>query len=183
MRLRCLCRVKCRLRRCRPWTRSRRPARILLGFADADVNGLLGLDAAREGSLALVPLGTGAPPPPAGLPLPSLTLSTIPLSSREVDYPLVREAYLGSSLATGTAARAWVAPPPHPKPATREHDGPSYPLAPLTSPPASPLGTVILRRGSTRQFDRGSIGFAEQAPSGFARTAETTRPPASALML
>ncbi|HEV8310506.1 MAG TPA: SagB family peptide dehydrogenase [Methylomirabilota bacterium] len=137
------------------------PARVLLGFADADVNALLGLDQAREGSLVLVPLGAGAGPGPAAPPRPPLALSTIPLSSREVDYPLVREAYLASSLATGTAARAWVAQPEHPKPATRGSEALSYALAPLPSPPAAPLGTVILRRGSTRQFGRESIGFAE----------------------
>ena len=35
------------------------PARVLLGFADPLVNALLGIDATREGSLALVPLGRG----------------------------------------------------------------------------------------------------------------------------
>ena len=39
-------------------------ARVLLGFADSPVNALLGIDAAREGALALVPLGRGAGPAP-----------------------------------------------------------------------------------------------------------------------
>src|SRR5213075_1977704 len=44
------------------------PARVVTGFVDGDVNGLLGVDAAREGALALVAIGAPgrpAPPPPA----------------------------------------------------------------------------------------------------------------------
>src|SRR5262249_59413682 len=85
------------------------PARVLLGFADPAVNGLLGIDAAREGSLALVPLGRGAGPAPPSPPAPPLALATVPLSPREVDYPLVRAAYEASALADGGAAQAWLA--------------------------------------------------------------------------
>ena len=37
--------------------------KIVTGFADRDVEHLLGLDPAREGALALVPLGRTAEPP------------------------------------------------------------------------------------------------------------------------
>ena len=83
------------------------PARVLLGFADGAVNALLGLDAEQEGSLALVPLGAGAAPPAPAPSLAPLALATLPLSTREVDYPLVREIYAATSLPDGDAARAW----------------------------------------------------------------------------
>lgn len=76
------------------------PARVVVGFVDAAVNALLGLDAEREVALTLVPLGRGTPPPPAP-PVPALRLATRPLSSREVDYPLIRAAHAASSLAGG----------------------------------------------------------------------------------
>jgi SagB-type dehydrogenase family enzyme len=136
------------------------PARVLLGFADAEVNRLLGVDADREGSLALVPLGDGAAPPAPPPPADPLALTTLPLSPREVDYPLVRQIYAATSLAGGAAARDWVSPGAGA--GDRGAAGPvSHPLAPLPAPPAQSLGEVILRRGSTRQFDGGPIGFGE----------------------
>lgn len=133
------------------------PASILLAFADAEVNRLLGLDDAREASLALVPLGEGAPLPPAAPPLEPLDLRTVPLSAREVDYPLVRRAYHGSALDSGTAARAW-AGPLGPR---ADREPPDRPLEPAPAPARAPLGEVILRRGSTRVFAREPIGFAD----------------------
>jgi SagB-type dehydrogenase family enzyme len=134
------------------------PARVLLGFADDAVNQLLGLDPTREGALALVPLGTGAPVPGDAGTAEPLVLRTVPLSTREVDYPLVRAAYRLTSLPSGEAARAWIArragaagPTPSPPP--------DHALAPVASPPRTPLGEVILRRGSTRQFAREPIKF------------------------
>jgi SagB-type dehydrogenase family enzyme len=132
------------------------PARVLLGFADGAVNALLGLDAAREGSLALVPVGAGAPvpaPAPAAAPL---ALATLPLSTREVDYPLVREVYAATALPDGAAARAWAAAPP--AAAAPPGELVSHAGAPLADPPPASLGDVILRRGSTRQFAREAIG-------------------------
>ena len=137
------------------------PARILLGFADPLVNALLGLDATREGSLALVPLGRGAGPALPSPPTPSLALPSVPLSPREEDYPLVRAAYAASALPDGAAARAWLAhveERPH-SPAlpvrleaglTRSPDGPPR-------EPSRALGETILRRGSTREFRRDPI--------------------------
>jgi SagB-type dehydrogenase family enzyme len=149
------------------------PARVLVGFADAPVNDLLGLDVAREASVVLVPLGPGGAGPAAAPPVEPLALATVPLSAREVDYPLVRAAHAGTSLPSGAAARAWVEPTrggpgadpeaPGARPAdsrTRPPDPgarppgprPSHPLGAPALPPSPPLGTVILRRGSTREF-------------------------------
>jgi SagB-type dehydrogenase family enzyme len=132
------------------------PAWILLGFADPAVNALLGIDAAHEGSLALVPLGRGAGPAPASPPAPPIELRSVPLSPWQQDYPLVRAAYEASALPDGPAARAWL---------TRaggqgaRSDGPD-PAAPPGSPTREPfrgLGETILRRGSTREFRRAPI--------------------------
>jgi len=128
------------------------PARILLGFADGPVNHLLGLDATREGSLALVPLGESGPPAPTPPRVESLALPTIPLSPHEVDYPLVRQAYLASSLPDGAAARAW---------AEGGATQPDRGTAPDPRVGESPLGEVIFRRGSTRQFRRDAIALGD----------------------
>ena len=128
-------------------------ARVLLGYADSPVNSLLGIDAAREGALALVPLGRGAGPAPASPPAPPLSLPSVPLSPREVEYPLVHEAYAASALSDGGAARAWLA-------------GAGDPAAVAAAPPrepSRPLGETILRRGSTREFGRDPIPAAKLA--------------------
>jgi SagB-type dehydrogenase family enzyme len=139
------------------------PARVVVGFVDAAVNALLGLDTEREVALALVPIGRGAPPPPAPA-VPALHLATRPLSSREVDYPLIREAHAATSLADAGAVRAWrtrlaaVAPRP---PAA----GIEAPMA-LPPPAAGPPRTiedVIRRRGSARRFARAPIALAALA--------------------
>jgi SagB-type dehydrogenase family enzyme len=120
------------------------PARIGLGFADSAVDALLGLDSHREASLALVPLGDGAPAPPSVPPPEPLALATAPLSSRETDYPLVREALAASRLPDGATARTWVG----------ESTGSPAPVSAGPAPASRPLGETILRRGSTRRFAR-----------------------------
>jgi SagB-type dehydrogenase family enzyme len=135
------------------------PARVLLGFADGAVNALLGLDARQEGSLALVPLGAGAERPAPAPAVTPLGHATLPLSSREVDYPLVREIYGATSLPDGEAARRWVAAAADAAPPGGEPV--SHPLPRATGAPAVSLGDVILRRGSTRQFAQEAIGATE----------------------
>jgi SagB-type dehydrogenase family enzyme len=131
-------------------------ARILVGFADPLVNSLLGLDAAREGSLALAPIGRGAGPAPPSPPAPPLALRSVPLSAHEVDYPLVRAAYEASAFPDGPAASAWLAGTGASAPAS----GPEDLTRPPSDAPAVPsraLGETILRRGSTREFPREPI--------------------------
>lgn len=137
-------------------------AKVVVGFADRDVEHLLGLDPAREGALALVPLGRTAEPllPPPDVPV--LKLETEPQSSREIDYPAIREIHSASSLEHGEEVARWrgvVLPRPKPAPL-----GELYPLRPLAEAdwPAEPLESVILRRGSTRRFDVSrSLSFEE----------------------
>ncbi|MBX3023623.1 SagB family peptide dehydrogenase [bacterium] len=135
------------------------PARVVVGFADAAVNALLGLDGAREVALSLVALGRGAPPPPAPA-VPTLRLATRPLSAREVDYPLIRAAHAATSLADATAVRAWrtrlAALAPRPAAAGM---GEPVPLPAPAPAPARPIDEVIRRRGSARRFARAPIAF------------------------
>jgi SagB-type dehydrogenase family enzyme len=138
------------------------PARAVMGFADAPVNALLGLDAQREVALTLVPLGHQAQPTPEtpGSPEP-LAHEVVPYSRREVDYPEMRAIHAASALTSGAEARAWrgAAPRP-PAPAV---SGRLMPLQPLAEgkQPADPLDQVILRRGSTRRFARQPLTLAQ----------------------
>jgi hypothetical protein len=89
----------------------------------------------------------------------------VPLSPREVEYPLVRAAYEASALPDGAAARAWLAT------AVERSGAPSAPAeaGPVewpggaVPPPSRPLGETILRRGSTREFRRDPIPGAQLA--------------------
>jgi SagB-type dehydrogenase family enzyme len=140
-------------------------ARVLLAFADPAVNALLGLDPAREGSLAAIPVGRGAGPAPPAPPAPPLAPRTVPLSSREVDYPLVRAAYQASALPDGAAARAWLGSPAAPRSGTAASAAPTSGAAgaPGAPVPSRPLGETILRRGSTREFRHAPLGAARHA--------------------
>ena len=83
------------------------PARLVTGFVDAQLNGLLGLDAEKEGALVVVPLG--APVAAAAAPpvITTLAPEIIPLSTREVDYPVLRDAYDNSSLDSEAEVAHW----------------------------------------------------------------------------
>jgi len=126
--------------------------RVLTAFVDAEVNRLLGVDPAREAALELVTLGPeGAPAPPVTT-LDEIGHPYMPLSSDEVDYPLLREVHAASSLETPAAVAAW------------RRGGGAWPrqvaaaagaLVPLPAPRGAAgrgLGETIQRRGSTRQF-------------------------------
>ncbi len=136
--------------------------RILAGFADHDVERLLGLDPSREGALTLVALGRSAGPPAPAPDASSLDLETEPLSRTEIDYPAIREIHRASSLEHGDDVARWRGGlPSRPKP---DPSGELFPLRPLAQAdwPTEPLESVILRRGSTRRFDASrSLTFEE----------------------
>jgi len=150
------------------------PATVVMGFVDDQINRLLDLDTDHEVAFSLVTVGASlqAQPPlaPAAEPL---QLETLPLSKHVVDYPVMREMHAASTLASSDDVRGW-----------REHrslSGSAEPQGPITA--LEPLGEeavardgierVILRRGSTRQFAREAITFAqlstmlERATRGF----------------
>jgi SagB-type dehydrogenase family enzyme len=138
------------------------PARLVTGFMDAQVNGLLGLDGTREGALVIAPIGAEGPSAPASPVATPLALEVIPLSSREVDYPILRAAYDDSALDSEPEVEAW-------REGGGQHD--------LTPPEAAraeagrALGETIARRGSTRQFsgeaiDRSALSSALRHATG-----------------
>jgi len=124
--------------------------KVLTGFVDLELNRLLGLEPTREVALELVAFGPeGAAAPPATA-LEPIEHAIKPLSSSEVDYPLIREMHAASSLATAAAVVAW-------------REGAWRETTPATSaklvalpPPRERagrgLGETIQRRGSTREF-------------------------------
>jgi SagB-type dehydrogenase family enzyme len=134
------------------------PARVVCGFVDAQVNRLLDLDAQREVAFSLVALGhEEILPPPSPAEISPLHLETVPLSAREVDYPLMREMHEASSLDSAEEAKAWrghTPPMDVPSPA-----GSVIPLVPLSDAemPRDPIEQVIQRRGSTRKFARSPV--------------------------
>lgn len=139
------------------------PARVVMGFVDEDVNRLLSLDTDREVAFSMVSLGrTSSPAPEPPAEIERLELETEPLSPSEVDYPAMREMHAASSLLDEDELRRWRGSLPERKNPTPQ--GRMIPLKPFGDDEMSRegIGTVILKRGSTRRFDRGSSLSFEQ---------------------
>ena len=138
----------------------RMPARVVMGFVDAEASRLLALDAERELVLALVPIGTtpgvSAPTAPAITPL---NFEIQPYSRQELDFPPIGAMHSASTLPDADAVAAWRSAPPHlMRPSA---SGPLIALEPLgeDEAPADSIEQVILRRGSTRKFAREALSF------------------------
>ena len=120
------------------------PASVLMGFADGEVNRLLGVDGMREAAVAIVAVGGQAASPPPPHPLEPLSLATEPLSAREVRYPEIEEAHAASTLGSAQVA-GW-----------RERTGPgSHGVPPRVAD--APIDEIIERRRSSRRFSLRSI--------------------------
>ncbi|MFZ0738090.1 MAG: SagB family peptide dehydrogenase [Candidatus Acidiferrales bacterium] len=131
------------------------PAEIVLGFVDAEVNRLLDLDTRREVSLCLVPIGrTSESSLPAAREAPVLGLETIPLSRSEVEYPAMLQMHEASSLESEEEVREWRVK--HMVLSSSAPAGEAVLLEPLPEEeqPKDTIEQVILRRGSTRTFDK-----------------------------
>jgi SagB-type dehydrogenase family enzyme len=136
------------------------PARIVTGFVEREVNGLLGLDPAMEGGLVLVPVGASRESAPVAPVVAPLAHRVIPLSSRVVDEPLLREAYDVSALDSEAEVMHWRE---RPAPAG-ETPGLVADRVALPAPRAAAgrsLGDTILARGSTRRFSGEAISLAD----------------------
>ena len=130
------------------------PARAVTGFVDLEVNGLLALDAEKEGALLLAPVGRQGRPAPVSPVIAAITPEVIPLGSSEVDYPLLRDAYENSSLDSESEVQAW-------REASWPRRSPAGALVALPTPRPSGVRTLaetITARGSTRQFSGEAIG-------------------------
>jgi SagB-type dehydrogenase family enzyme len=143
------------------------PARVVLGFVDEVVSELLDLDERREAPLSIIALGNLPDQRVASPSVERLGLETMPLSKTEVDYPEIRKMHEASSLASEDEVVAW-------REDAREAEGertsgegkPQTRLFPLESLSDEQISTdtiedVITRRGSTREFAREPISFAE----------------------
>ena len=129
------------------------PSEIVLGFVDDEVNRLLDLDTHREVSLCLVPIGrVSGSALPGTREILALGLETIPLSRREVDYPAMHDIHAASSLESVEEVKQWRDKVRIVSSAT----GDALPLSRLQEGEQLTDATeqVILRRGSTRTFDR-----------------------------
>jgi SagB-type dehydrogenase family enzyme len=136
------------------------PAEIVCGFADDAINRLLSLDTEKEVAFSMVALGRDDQKIPSSPQVTPLELPTTPLSQYEVDYSLIHEIHIASSLEMEKVA-AWRGEPPHlPEP---EPAGPLFPLAALNEMdmPRDSLDVVVKRRGSSRQFTQQQITFAQ----------------------
>jgi hypothetical protein len=141
---------------------------LVLGFVDAAVSRLVGLDDQREAALALVTLGRGRPPRIGFYsPVDPAVFETEPLSKTEVGYPAMRAMHEASSLESTEELAAWREGLAMADIDTIEDKGKAAPRRfPLESPddealPQDSIEEVIMRRGSTRQFAREPITFAQ----------------------
>lgn len=145
------------------------PAKLVMGFVDGTVNELLGLDGETEFALAMVPVGRSEDLPDNGGPdlgsdLPPVLLASVPVTERVIRFPAIGEMHGASALGSAREAAEWRAAQTAAGTVIDDHKfGRTFPLEPLGEeemPPAA-LESVILRRGSTRQFNREPIGFRE----------------------
>jgi len=142
-------------------------AKVVLGFVDATVNQLLGLDSQREGPLSLVAMGE-ASPGRIGLsrPMEPLVFETTPLSKTELDYPPMRTMHEASSLENEEEVVAWREGKGKAEGKRIKDEGGNARLFPLQLSrdeefPQDTIEEVVVRRGSTREFVRETITFAQ----------------------
>ncbi len=136
-------------------TASGLPAEIVLGFVDAEVNRLLDLDTRREVSFCFVPIGrTSESSLPALREAPALGLETTPLSEREVDYPAMLEMHDASSLQSEEEVAQWRGEQQVFPPSAPAGEAVRFQRLPEEEQPKDTIEQVILRRGSTRGFDK-----------------------------
>jgi SagB-type dehydrogenase family enzyme len=131
------------------------PAEIVLGFVDAEVNSLLDLDTRREVAVSIVPIGYRSKNLlPAPKQAPPLGLETIALSEREVEYPAMFKMHDASSLQSEEEVVRWREK--HSLPASVPGLGEEVRLhcLPEEEQAHETIEQVILRRGSTRAFDK-----------------------------
>jgi nitroreductase len=142
-------------------------ARVLLGFVDQEIAGLLGIGVPEEYPLALVTVAAPAAAAPADPPpLEPISPRTRPLSRSPRGYPLGAAAQRAGELPSAAAVSAWR------RKASRLRAQPTRTLAAgeagQTRAATDTIEAVILRRGSTRRFARhpmpgGALGWAMAA--------------------
>ena len=170
------------------------PARLVTGFVERDVNGLLGIDVEKEGALVLAPVGVEGPTAGIAPLVGLLDHAVVPLSSADVDYPVLRDAYYNSSFDSEAEVQDWretgaraesadggragaISRPPlmveerAAQPPTSLPPAPTrVPLPPPRSSAGRSLTATVMRRGSTRQFSGEPISGVEFSTALFHAT-------------
>jgi SagB-type dehydrogenase family enzyme len=142
-------------------------ARVLLGFVDSEVSGLVGIGEPGEYPLGLVTVAAPPAAPATGSPpLGPISPRTRPLSRSPRDYPLATAVQRAGELPSAVAVGAWrsKANGLRAQPATRTLPADDAGQAPAAT---DTIEAVILRRGSTRRFTRHPL------PNGALRWAMT----------
>lgn len=128
------------------------PATVVMGFADDEINSLIGVDGEREAAIALIALGnTGGVREPRADVAP-LTHEVTPPSASEIDFPLIRATHRATSLWSDNEAAKW-----RKQRISRNLGAPTgalIPLRPLTDGerPTGTIESVIERRRSNRHY-------------------------------
>ena len=129
------------------------PAEVVFGFADPEIEHLLGIDGRDELVSGMMALGRTSEPQPQSPAIAPLSFAQTPVASESPRFPVIEAAYAGTSLPTGAVAAAWRAaaatgplPPPAPAPA-----GPRISLRPAGTSDRS-LEDVIEKRRSNRHY-------------------------------
>lgn len=127
-------------------------ARLVMGYADAPVNALLGVDGRDEAVLALCAIGRADREAPAAPDVPALALPTRAVSPSQVEFPQIQMLHSASGLASGAEAAAWRAEPLRRKPL--EPSGDVVALSPLPEERWSDtaIEELIFARRSTRHY-------------------------------
>ncbi len=135
-------------------------ANLELGFVDAIVDKLLGLEPRKEATIALATIGQGITAKITGNPraVGNLDAKINPLSREEVDYPIIWETNEASQLKSQSEVDSWkkISGPLR---KTSSPLGPAYPLQFSIEDRSPPLDKVILLRGSTRRFSHDPISI------------------------
>jgi SagB-type dehydrogenase family enzyme len=130
------------------------PAKVITGFVDSQVNGLLALDIRREVAFSLVSIGSLQATPPSAPQIEPLALPIVPYSETEVDYAAMRKMHESSSLDKAGELGAWRGNTP-----VQQFPAPKSAPSGLerlddSRVPADSIEQVISRRGSARKFSR-----------------------------
>jgi SagB-type dehydrogenase family enzyme len=141
------------------------PARLVMGFVDAQVTQLLDIDGKWEKSLSLLPVGRMNEPLPPLPDVPQLNLETEPLSADWREYPLIDEIHQSSMLVQAAEVAGWRQAGQAGAKETGKASSSSTQRFPLVAPDlalsSQSLEDTIVRRGSSRRYRRETIPFAE----------------------
>lgn len=135
-------------------------AQVVLGFVDRDVGDLVGVNGKHEFPLSVVSLGSESVAP-AGEAADAITLRSLPLSQREVEFEVIEGVNEAGVLQTEEEVRGWRARLGEAVGARQSQTAPDSdqpePAWVENTRPKDSLEEVIRRRGSARFFGRGSM--------------------------